>query len=287
MALPFDSDQVAVITGASTGLGRAAAVKLAQKGITKFCLTARNQEGLEETRSQCIEDAANKTCEQNFVIVAGKFRTKFEFDILQTRDMFLVSGDISEQSVCEQIVNETISKLGRIDILFNNAGYLLIGTFEETSMENFDSIMNVNLRSPVMLTRMCIPHLKTTKGVVVNNSSINGTKAVVSTGYYCMTKSALDMFTKCLALEMAPFGVRVNTVSPGIVDTGNHQRAGLTREVVDMVMEKCKVTHPIGRPGTAEEIANVVAFLASSESSFVTGTINHVSGGVQCSDPFR
>ena len=284
--LPFSADQVAVISGASSGLGRGTAVKLAQKGITKFCLTARNREGLEETRRICIEQAANKTCEQNFVIVAGKFRTKFEFYFVQAREVFLISGDITEQSVCEQIVNETISKLGRIDILFNNAGMAAFGTFEQVPMEAFDRILDVNLKSAVMLSRMFIPHLKKSKGVILNNSSIGASSPIVSSGYYCISKAALDMFTQCLALEMAPSGVRVNSVNPGIVNTGIHGKAGLPKEMADAFMAKCEQIHPLGRTATVEEVSNLVAFLASSESSFMTGVNAHISGGLNIRDPF-
>ncbi len=196
-------------------------------------------------------------------------------------------GDITEQSVCEQIVNETISKLGRIDILFNNAGTLHLGLMEDSPMENFDSIMNLNLRSAVMLTRLCMPHLKTSKGVVINNSSTCGKRAVKTAPYYCMSKAALDMLTKCLALELAPSGVRVNTISPGIVDTPIYTTIGLSQEAIDGLLERSKTTHLLGRSGTVEETANVIAFLASEESAFMTGTINHVSGGLQCNNPLN
>ena len=174
--LPFN-DEVAVITGASSGIGRGAAVKLAQKGVVKFCLTGRNQSELEQTRKLRMEQSANSLTEESFVLVAGKLEFKEKFHkTLKYADRWF-TGDIAEESVCKKIVNETIAKLGKIDILFNNAGISATGTIENLNLDTFDKLFDVNLKSTMRLTRMIIPHLKTSKRAVINCSSVCGARA--------------------------------------------------------------------------------------------------------------
>ena len=155
-----------------------------------------------------------------------------------------------------------------------------LSTIESTSMEQYDRIMNVNARAVYHLTMLCAPHLIETRGNIVNVSSVNGTRSFVGCLAYCASKSAVDMMTSCVALELAPKGVRVNSVNPGVVPTNTQQRAGLTGEAYDKSMEHMKELHPLGRLGDAEEVAQAIAFLASSNASFITGEQLHVDGGL-------
>ena len=188
-------------------------------------------------------------------------------------------------SISKNIVDKTIEKFGQIDILVNSAGIIKSGPFETSSVANFDELMNINVRSVVVLTQLCIPHLKKTKGSVVNVSSVNGIRSFANVGYYCMSKAAVDMFTKCLALELAPDGVRVNAVNPGVVVTNIHKRGGMDDEQYRGFLERAKQTHPLGRPGETEEVANAITFLASKQASFMTGNLTPVDGGRNCVCP--
>ncbi|KAK5964939.1 Oxidoreductase [Trichostrongylus colubriformis] len=130
-----------------------------------------------------------------------------------------------------------------------------------------------------MLTRLALPHIIKTKGTVVNVSSIAGPCVFPGVAYYCMSKAAIDQFTKCLALEMAPHGVRVNAVNPGVIVTEVHKRAGMDDRTYEGFLEKCKKTHALGRVGEPAEVAEAVLFLASEKSSFTTGELLKVDGG--------
>ena len=216
--------------------------------------------------------------------IAGVFFTSEEccrsFIFFKNRNSKIcISGDITEESICKSVVDKTLDLFGQIDILVNNAGIIKTGPFETSSICNYDELNNINVRSIVLLTQLCIPHLKKTKGSVVNVSSVNGIRSFANVGYYCMTKAALDMYTKCLALELASDGVRVNAVNPGVIVTNIHTRAGMDQVQYDAFLERAKETHALGRPGVVEEVADAIAFLASSQSSFMTGNLTSVDGG--------
>ena len=127
------------------------------------------------------------------------------------------------EGLCEKIVEECIAKFGRIDILFNNAGFTIFGRIFDQSIESYQTIFDVNLKSTVCLTKLCIPYLRETKGNIVNNSSVLATTPVEQMGFYCMSKAALDMFTKCIALEEGKNGIRANNVNPGTKTLSNRK----------------------------------------------------------------
>jgi NAD(P)-dependent dehydrogenase (short-subunit alcohol dehydrogenase family) len=136
------------------------------------------------------------------------------------------------------------------------------------------------MRSVFHLTQLATPHLIKTKGNIVNISSVAGLRAFASSTSYCMSKAALDQFTKCLALELAPLGVRVNSVNPAVIVTNFLQAMGVENAAYDDFLKRAKTTHPLGRVGTVEETAHAIAFLAcNATSSFVTGTNLAVDGG--------
>jgi NAD(P)-dependent dehydrogenase (short-subunit alcohol dehydrogenase family) len=135
------------------------------------------------------------------------------------------------------------------------------------------------VKSIYHLIILAVPHLIKTKGNIVNVSSVTGIRAFPNVLAYCISKAAVDQMTKCCALELAGKQVRVNAVNPGVIVTDVHKRGGMSDEQYEQFLENCKETHAIGRPGTAEEVASAIAFLASGSSAFTTGTLFSVDGG--------
>jgi len=254
------SKKVALITGASSGIGAATAMLFARLGAN-LSLTGRNEANLNLVAEECSR--------------------------LSTADQrpLLVTGDLTRESDVKRLVDTTIEKFGSLNILVNNAGIMEHGTIETTSMEQFDLVMNANVRSVYHLTMLCVPHLVQAKGNIVNVSSICGTRSCPGVNSYSMSKSAIDQFTRCTALELAAKGVRVNSVNPGVIITELQKRGGLTDDAYANFVEHSKVTHPLGRPGKPEEVARAIAFLASDDASFITGEHVHVDGGRHAACP--
>ncbi|KAI1718708.1 enoyl-(Acyl carrier protein) reductase domain-containing protein [Ditylenchus destructor] len=246
---------VAVITGASSGIGKATALLFAKHGY-RLSISGRDEEALATCIRECIKDSE---LTQNCVTAT--------------------IGDLRDDSVARDLIKHTVDKFGQIDVLVNNAGILVNGTVEDSPVTDFDKIVDVNVRSVIQLTKHAIPHLVATKGSIVNVSSVAGTCAFPGVTYYCMSKAALDQFTKCLALELAPKSVRVNAVNPGVIVSNIHKRAGMSDEDYAEFIKKCETTHALGRVGSAEEVANGILFLASPQSSFTTGHLLSIDGG--------
>ncbi|XP_018584164.1 uncharacterized protein LOC108920120 isoform X4 [Scleropages formosus] len=188
-------------------------------------------------------------------------------------------GDLTDEEMVKMLVEQTISRYGRLDVLVNSAGILTMGSIETTDLAQYDKVMNINVRSVYHLTQLCVPHLIQTKGSIVNVSSVNGQRSFPGVLAYCMSKSAIDQFTRCTALELASKQVRVNSVCPGVIITEVHRRAGLDEEQYAKFLERCKETHALGRPGKVEEVASAIAFLASDAASFITGINMPIDGG--------
>lgn len=162
----------------------------------------------------------------------------------------------------------------------NNSGIGQVGDILTLSMKDFDNVMNTNVRSVFHLTQLIAPHLIKTKGNIVNISSVAGIRANPGFVSYCMSKAALDQFTRCVALELAPKGVRVNSINPAVIRTEFHKRLGMDQEKYEAYVERVSTLHALGRVGTVDETAQAIAFLASDESaSFITGTVLPVDGG--------
>jgi len=244
-------DRVAIITGASSGIGRATAVRFAQEGI-KVVLCSRNERELEKTASE-----------------AGKYNT----------DTLVVPADLSEESAIKRVISKTIEKFGRLDILVTAAGIIANGTVESTSAELWDRMMNINLRSVFLIMQHAVPYLEKTKGSVVNVSSVTGTRAFPGIVAYCVSKAGVDQLTRSAALELAPKGIRVNAVNPGVVRTNLHRNGGMDEEAYKVFLEHSKTTHPLGRVGEPQEVAELILFLATERSSWITGTTVSIDGG--------
>jgi len=245
-------NRVAIITGASSGIGAATAVHFATIGAS-LVLNGRNEAGLDKTIEQCPSESRDR--------------------------IIKVIGDVTDNNVLKNIVDEAIKKFGKINILVNNAGVIKYGDVEKMDINDYDYVMNANLRSVILLTQQCLPHLIETKGSIVNVSSVCGTRSFPFVLAYGISKAGLDQFTKSIALELAPKGVRVNSVNPGVIITELQKKGGLSEEQYAAFIENSKKCHALGRPGTDTEVAKTIAFLASDDASFITAELVHVDGG--------
>nr|CAH7747436.1 unnamed protein product [Callosobruchus chinensis] len=242
--------KVVLITGASSGIGAATAKQFACLGAT-LALAGRNLDNLKKIASDCTTKAIP----------------------------LLLTGELTCEKDTKAILDKTIEHFGKLDVLVNNAGIIETGSIENTSLEQFDRMMNINVRSIYHMSMLAVPHLIKTKGNIVNVSSVNGIRAFPGVLAYCVSKSAVDQFTRCAALDLAPKQVRVNVVNPGVTITNLHKRGGMDEETYKAFLARCKDTHALGRPGQAEEVAKTITFLASDDASFITGASVPVDGG--------
>src|SRR2546422_677154 len=164
-------------------------------------------------------------------------------------------------------------------VLVNAAGHISAGSIEDTSLSAWDAMMNVNLRAAFQLMQMAAPHLIKTKGNIVNVSSVTGLRSFPGVLAYCVSKAGVDQLTRCAAIEMAPIGVRVNAVNPGVTVTNLHRRSGMGDAQYSAFLERSKEMHPLGRPGRPEEIADLILFLASDRAGWMTGETIPIDGG--------
>jgi len=240
--------KVALVTGATSGIGQACALAFAQAGAKIVCV-GRKIEALKEL-------------EKN---IGG--------------DVLAIEADLVESEAPARVVARALEVFGGIDILVNAAGHISNGTIENTSLEAWDDMMNVNVRAPFQLMQKALPSLIERRGNIVNVSSVTGLRAFPGVLAYCVSKAALDQLTRCASLELAAKGVRVNAVNPGVVVTQIHKRGGMNDEAYAAFLEHSKTTHPLGRTGRPEEIADLVLFLASDKASWITGATYSIDGG--------
>lgn len=243
--------KVAIITGASSGIGRATAYKFAREGA-KVALVARNEKKLTEIAAELKGNGSEANA---------------------------IAADVTREEQVDRIVGETVAAFGGIDVVVNAAGIIATGTIENTTMEDWDRLFRINVRAPFCLIQRAMPHLVERKGNVVNVSSVNGLRSFPGVLAYCSSKAALDQLTHCVALEVAAKGVRINAVNPGVVVTMLHRTGGMNDEAYAAFLEHSKSTHPLGRPGTPEEVAALIYFLASPQAGWITGASYSIDGG--------
>ena len=239
-----------LVTGATSCIGQAVARKFAAAGAQVTAI-GRNQAALDKLQNSPGSDGR----------------------------LWPVAADVTNCDDLRVAVDEAIGRSGRLDVLVNAAGHISAGTIEDTSAEAWDAMMNVNLRAAFQLMQLCAPHLVKTRGNIINVSSVTGLRSFPGVLAYCVSKAGLDQLTRCAALELAPKGVRVNAVNPGVVITEIHKRGGMTNEAYATFLEHSKTTHPIGRVGEADEIADLVTYLASERASWITGATYSIDGG--------
>ena len=250
MARDFEG-RAALVTGATSGIGRATALRFAEAGA-RVALVGRSPDALREVAGQ----------------VAERGGAAVE-----------VPADVTDDGEARRAVAEAVENLGGLDVLVNAAGIIGNGTIEDTTLADWDAMMNVNLRSAFHLMQLCVPHLERRPGNVVNVSSVTGLRAFPGVLAYCVSKAGVDQLTRCAALELAPKGVRVNAVNPGVVVTNIHRRGGMAEEAYSAFLERSKQTHPLGRVGEAGEVAELILFLASDRASWITGATYSIDGG--------
>ncbi|XP_052788231.1 aklaviketone reductase DauE-like isoform X2 [Mya arenaria] len=220
------------------------------------------------------------------LVITGRVKSKLDAveDSLLTaglkQDRLLVAVcDVTDDAQLHNLVQRTLETFGKIDVLVNNAAVVDFLTVMETNMTQFDRIMNTNIRSPFLLTKLCIPHLIQTKGCVINVSSISGQLTFPQQASYNISKAALDQFTGILANELGEHGVRVNSVNPGLIRTGIYLKSGMNQETYLQFLEDQKQKQALGRVGEPDEVAKAITFLASDQASFTSGQILYVDGG--------
>lgn len=246
-----------LITGASSGVGAALAVYFA-KEKAQLALVGRNMEKFEKVVDR-IKEADVET------------------------EPLVILADVTTDA--EIIINETIEKYGKIDVLINNAGYANFRPVGAIEFDSFDLIMATNCRAAVMLSQLALPYLIESKGNIVNVSSNCGIRAYKNMTSYCMSKSALNSFTICAALELADKGVRVNAVCPGIFESEFHIGSGIDPSQLAGFIEMANKITPLGRIGSSEEIMHSIVFLAdNTKASFITGALFAVDGGINVSN---
>jgi NAD(P)-dependent dehydrogenase (short-subunit alcohol dehydrogenase family) len=243
------SHRVAIVTGATSGIGRAITLRLVEEGASVVAV-GRARAALDELASTSPSDR-----------------------------VAIVEADVTAPDAPRRIVGAALSRWGRLDVLVNAAGIIGNGTVEQTTDEDWSRMMAINLDAPFRLMRESVPALAAERGAIVNVSSVTGLRAFPGVLGYCVSKAGLDQLTRCAALELAPKGVRVNAVNPGVVVSNLHRRGGMGEESYAAFLERSKETHPLGRPGQPADIAGVVLFLASDEAGWMTGETIAVDGG--------
>lgn len=240
-----------LVTGSTSGIGKASALRFAGARAS-IAAAGRNEEALARLSEEIKKTGA---------------------------EILALPGDLSLESKATDIVSQTVSHFGGIDVLVNAAGHITSGTIEDTSPSSWDDMLNINLRAVFLLMQRAAPTLTERRGNIVNVSSVTGLRAFPGVLAYCVSKAALDQLTRCAALELAPKGVRVNAVNPGVVITEIHKRGGMSEKDYASFLEHSKQTHPLARVGQAAEIAELIFFLASDRASWITGATYSIDGG--------
>lgn len=239
--------KVAIVTGASRGIGRDIAIELAKNGANVVINYSKD------------EDGADKTL--NLIKEFGGYAIK-------------VKENVKSFEGAKNIIDKTIESFGSIDIIVNNAGISKIGLFMDSTKEDIDNILDVNLKGAMYITKHGLPHMLNKGGNIINISSMWGEVGASCEVLYSSSKGGLNLFTKALAKEMAPSNIRVNAIAPGVIDTemnsflDDDERKELEEEI------------PMGRFGKTSEIAKCVVFLCTDDSPYLTGQIIRIDGGL-------
>lgn len=217
------------------------------------------------------------------VVITGRSRDKGERALIalrRTGRAEFVRGDVSKDSDARRMIETAVRLFGRIDILFNNAGIYLEKFAEDTTEEELDKVLDVNLKGTFLVTKYAVPFMKRQRsGVIINNSSDAGIIGNRMCPAYCASKGGVTVMTKAMALDYAKYNIRVNCINPAIIDTPMLGREVARAKNRKAYMKTCADTQPLGRIGRPEEVAQAVLFLASDDSSFVTGAALSVDGG--------
>ncbi|MCG3857437.1 SDR family oxidoreductase [Psychrobacter sp. Ps2] len=250
-------EKTVVVTGAGSGIGRATAIRFAEEGAS-VVLVGRTAATLEETAKELPQD-----------------RTW-----IHTDNYLIITCDISVQSQVQEMVERAIDKFGKIDILINNAGKATQGKITELSADDWRSAIDVNLNGTFYVSQAAMPHLITSKGNIVNISSLSGVGGDWNMAAYNAAKAGVTNLTRTLALDHGSDGVRVNAVNPSVTKTDMTTAIQDNESKTDKFLARC----PLGRLAAPEDIAAAITFLASDDASMITGVNLPVDGGVSTSN---
>lgn len=245
-------EKVAIITGSAKGIGKGCALVLAEEGAKVAIADIDEQAG-----KNTVAEIKSKGGE------AELFRT-----------------DVSDSRQVQSMISEVVRAFGQIDIMFNNAGYHISKNVEETSEDEWDYIINTNLKSVFLCSKYALPHLRKTKGCIINMSSMVGLIGQSNAGAYSASKGGIVAMTKGMALDFAKDGIRINCICPGWVETPLVEDWFNQQKDPQKAREYIYSVHPLGRIATIEEIGQAALFLGCSDASFVTGVALPVDGAV-------
>ncbi len=251
-------DKRVLVTGAGTGIGRGIALAFARAGAAVAVHYSHSSKGAEAVVAE--------------IVAGGGKAAAFK-------------ADFSEVKPLQQMARDAVAFLGGIDVLVNNAGITMNMPFEKVSAEQFDILYHVNVRAPFFLTQALLPELEKSGGVIINTSSIHAYEGYTEHSVYAGTRGAIVSYTRQLAIELAPRGVRVVGLAPGAVPVENHFKAVPEIDPKQMIAE-CGKGIPCGFAGTPEDIASVALFLASPAARYIVGQTLVVDGGTTSWMPF-
>lgn len=243
------ADHVVIVTGAGSGIGRATATAFARAGALVLGVGRR-------------QDALDDTARMHPAITT-------------------LSADLRSTDAPRKVVDAAMEKWGRVDVVVNNAGATAVMPLAETTAEGIDALFALNVTAPSMLASISLPHLRRSRGTIVNVSSTYGHRPIPGAAHYAATKAAIEQLTRSWALELAPDGIRVNAVAPGPTESEALTAAGLSDDMVDTIKRQETDRIPLGRRGRPEEVAEWILRLADPTVSWLTGQVLSVDGGLE------
>ena len=245
--------KVAVVTGSSSGIGQAIAVRLASEGASIVIDYHSHPEGAEETQKQITATGSGSKS-------------------------VIMSADVSTVAAGQSLISAAVNQLGGCDILVNNAGVEKGADFWDATEADYDLVLNLNLKGAFFITQAFVRHLRDAKkpGRVINISSVHEDMVFPHFASYCAAKGGIRMLMRDLAVELGPLGITVNNVAPGAIITPINKSLLNDHAKLDPLLRNI----PLGRMGTSEEVAGLVAFLASEEAAYVTGSTYCIDGGL-------
>ena len=246
----MEEKKVVVVTGASRGIGKEIALKYAENGYNVAINYVSDKTNVEELEKEFKEKGA---------------------------EALIVKADVSKSEQVQEFIKAVIEKYGKIDVLVNNAGITRDMLLMRMREEDFDKVIEINLKGTFLVTKEVVPYMmKKRDGKIISLSSVVGVTGNAGQCNYSASKAGIIGFTKSIAKELASRNIRANAVAPGFIDTD------MTNVLSDEVKENINKQIPMRRMGTAREIANVVYFLGSEESSYITGQVINIDGGMVC-----
>ncbi|KAH7706013.1 short-chain dehydrogenease/reductase-like protein [Aphelenchoides avenae] len=249
--------KVVIVTGSSSGIGQDSAVGFAKEGAS-VTIHGQSAEKLQTTKDLLKQAGVDE------------------------ERVLLVLGSLEDVKTVDKIIAETVAKFGRIDVLVNNAGIAKHPSAERFSItgENFDYVMAVNVKAPMLLTEKAAPHLEKTRGNVVVISSAVSIRTHPQSMVYSMSNAARDHFVRNAANIYTPRGIRINGINPGLIRTPFRTRLGISEETEQAIQDALVPVIPSRRAGEPSDVTSVILFLASEQASYVTGAMWTVDGGI-------